>query len=91
LNKEKTKKIVLNAVETTEPLWSNFGVKWEDINLVFLSRAYEQGGFHLYKFVNLLEKYQIYSIESIGSILDTYNGERKYQRDFSGSINSPFF
>lgn len=91
MDEENARQIILNAVTTTEPLWKNFGEKWEDMDHVFLSRAYEQGGFHLYKFVNLLERYQIYSIESIGSILDTYTGERKYQREFSGSINSPFF
>jgi len=91
LDKNNARKIIINAVKTTEPLWKNFGEKWEDIDYVFLSRAYEQMGFHLYKFVNLLNENQIYSIESIGSILDRYQGERKYKRDFAGSINSPFY
>ena len=91
MDSEKARIIILNAVETTKPLWENFGEKWKDIDHVFLSRAYETQGFHLYKFVNHLKEHQIYSIRSLGSILDNYNGERKYRRDFSGSIKSPFF
>ena len=91
MDEKDSKRIILNAVETTKPLWSNFGERWDNIDEVFLSRAYETGGFHLYKFVKHLQDNDIYSIESIGSILDTYDGPRKYRRDFSGSIKSPFF
>ena len=91
MDEKDSKKIILNAVETTKPLWSNFGERWDNIDEVFLSRAYETGGFHLYKFVKHLQDNDIYSIDSIGSILDTYDGPRKYRRDFSGSLKSPFF
>lgn len=91
MDAENAKEIILNAVETTEPTWRGYNVHWDDIDEVFLTRAYEIGGFHLHKFVILLQKYDIYSIESLGSILDNYKGERKYQPEFSRSIDSPFF
>ena len=56
------RKIVLHAVEITEPVWKSFSVHWEDMDKIFLSRAYEQGGFENWKFIWLLEKYNISSI-----------------------------
>jgi hypothetical protein len=45
LNTENARKIILNAVDTTKPTWSRWDVHWEDIDKIFLSRAYDQMGF----------------------------------------------
>lgn len=91
LNIENARKIVLHAVATTEPVWKSFSVHWHEMDKVFLSRAYEQGGFENWKFIGILEKYNISSIEKVGSILDEYTGEKKYIGDFARSLDGPFY
>ena len=91
MNKENARKIILNAVNTTKPTWSKWDVHWENIDEIFLSRAYDQLGFDNWLFVDFLNKYNMYSIEKIGSILDGTKFERKYNRELAGSLNSPFY
>lgn len=69
MDKENAKKIILNAVKTTETTWSNWYVHWEDIDEIFLGRAYDIGGFDDWIFIGFLNKYGL-NIEKIGSILD---------------------
>lgn len=38
---ENARKIILHAVKTTEPVWRDFSVHWDDMDKVFLSRAFE--------------------------------------------------
>lgn len=90
MEKENVQKIILNAVKTTEPTWSNWYVHWEDIEEVFLSRAFDIGGFDNWLFINDLKKHNL-NIKKIGSILDKTKIERKYKRDFAGNLNSPFY
>lgn len=91
MNLENARKIVLYAVETTEPVWSSYNVHWDDMDKVFLSRAYEQGGFENWKFISVLDKYQIASIGKVGKILDKYNGIKKYNRELAGSLDAPIY
>lgn len=91
LNQKNARKIILNAVETTEPTWKQYNIKWEDIDYLFIQRGYEQGGFNTSKFSELLINENIFSINKIGSFLDHFNYNRTYNRDFAGSYESSFY
>jgi hypothetical protein len=87
---ENAKKIILNAVKTTEPSWSTWGVHWNEINDAFLGRAYDQLGFDNWMFITDLKNNNL-SIEKIGSILEHGNFERKYDREIAGSLTGPLY
>lgn len=90
MNTENARKIILNAVDTTKPTWSKWDVHWEDIDKIFLSRAYDQMGFDDWIFINFLDKHGL-NIEKIGSILDDTEFEKKYNRELAGSLESPVY
>ena len=90
LDIEIARKIVLNAVETTKPTWSKWDVHWEDIDEIFLGRAYDQMGFDNWIFIDLLKKYEL-NIAKIGNILEKIDFEKKYSREFAGSLESPLY
>jgi hypothetical protein len=87
----KAKTIITYVVNTTKIRWQQYDEKWEEIDSVFLSRGYEQGGFEAWKFAEYLKKENIFSIEKLGLILDNYKGDIKYVRIFAGSFISPFY
>jgi len=91
LDSEKVKEIICNAVKTTEPTWSTWGVHWKELDEVFLSRAYDQLGFDDWIFVNFLRDNDILSIKKVGSILDNGCFERKYDREIAGGLEMPFY
>lgn len=72
MNQKNVREIVCNAVETTRKIWEAYDEHWNEIDKIFLIRAYEQGGFETWKFAKLLYFNSIFSIESIGSILEGY-------------------
>ena len=90
MNKENAQKIILNAVKVTEPTWTNFNEHWEKMDHVFLSKAYDQMGFDNWIFIDFLDKYEL-DIEKIGTLLDKTDFERKYDRPFAGSLESPLY
>ncbi|MBF4473944.1 hypothetical protein [Methanobacterium formicicum] len=90
MNTENARKIILNAVKVTEPTWTGYDVHWEDMDHVFLSRAYDQMGFDNWIFIDFLDKYEL-NIGKIGKILDKTDFERKYDRPFAGSLESPLY
>ena len=85
------RQIIIHAVETTRPRWSEFGRSWRDIDRVFIHHGYEQGGFEIFKFLPLLEKRGIYSIDALGRILVNIAGSKKYVRDYAGGFDSQFY
>jgi len=91
MNVEQAKELILYVVKKTEPRWRQYLESYSDINEIFIRRGYEQGGFEFSKFSPLLHKKGIFSIEKIGSILDRYDGSRRYDRDFAGSLDSMFY
>lgn len=91
LTRINARKIILNAVETTEPTWKQYSTKWNDIDYLFIQRGYEQGGFNTSKFSELLIKEKIFAINKIGSILDHFQYNRMYNRDFAGNYKSSFY
>lgn len=91
MDSEKVKEIICNAVKTTEPTWSTWGVHWKELDEVFLSRAYDQLGFDDWIFVNFLRDNDILSIKKVGSILDNGCFERKYDREIAGGLEMPFY
>lgn len=91
MDSEKVKEVICNAVKTTEPTWSTWGVHWKELDEVFLSRAYDQLGFDDWIFVNFLRDNDILSIKKVGSILDNGCFERKYDREIAGGIEMPFY
>jgi len=90
---EGAKRIILYVVEKTKHRWDQYYEDWENIDEVFLRRGYEQGGFECWKFIGLLKEQGICSINSIGKILDKLDIQKnkKYNRDFAGSVSSPFY
>lgn len=91
MDSEKVKEIICNAVKTTEPTWSTWGVHWKELDEVFLSRAYDQLGFDDWIFVNFLRDNDILSIKKIGSILDNGCFERRYDREIASGLEMPFY
>ncbi len=91
LNPENAKKIILNAVKTTEPAWREYGVFWKDIDYIFIQRGYEQGGFETSEFSKLLEDERIFSTGKLGQILDNFDFEQKYNREFAGGLDKTFY
>jgi len=91
MDPENARKIICNAVKTTEPTWSNWGVHWDKLNEVFLSRAYDQLGFDDWLFVDFLRENDILSIEKIGKILDNGSFQRKYDREIAGGLEAPLY
>lgn len=91
MQKVNVRKVILNAVEITEPTWRQYGIKWKDIDYLFIQRGYEQGGFNTSKFSELLIKEKVFSINKIGSILDYFTYNRTYNRDYAGNYASPFY
>jgi hypothetical protein len=85
------RKIILNAVETTEPTWKQYGVLWKDIDYIFVQRGYEQGGFNTSEFSELLENEKIFSIEKIGQILNNFDYKQAYNRKFAGGLDKSFY
>lgn len=88
---EKARKIISYVVDKTKPTVLRYQEKFSDLDRVFIRRGYEQGGFELFKLTPLLEAQGIFSIDKIGSILDTYAGEKKYNRQEQGSLQSIFY
>ena len=84
-------KIIQYVVDETRPRWKLFDEAWKDVDYNFIWRGYEQGGFAAQNFVKVLNNQGIGSISKIGCILDHYDGDKKYKRDFAGSISSPFY
>lgn len=88
---EKAKSIINYVVTETKKLWQYWEVEWAKIDEVFLLRGYEQKGFDTANFAELLKQEGIFSIEQLGLILDRYEGNTKYNRDFAGSLTSRFY
>lgn len=91
MDSDNARKIILNAVIITEQTWSQYGILWEDLDYIFVQRGYEQGGFNTSKFTELLEKEQIFSINKIGHILDHFEFNQTYNREFAGGLDQPFY
>ena len=88
----KSKQIIHHAVTITKPRWLTFVMRWKDADRVFLLRAYEQGGFEAYKFVELLDQEGIGSIQEVGKILGVAQGlSKSYSRPLAGSLDAPFW
>lgn len=87
-----SKLIINHAVVTTKSRWQTFVVRWKDADRIFLLRAYEQGGFEAYKFVELLDQEGIGSIQEVGKILGAAQGlSKSYSRPLAGSLDAPFW
>jgi hypothetical protein len=91
MNSDIARTIILHAVKTTQPRWSEYDTFWRNIDRNFIQGGYEQGGFQMFRMVPLFAENNIYSIESLGSILNDYTGPRKYDRNYAGSLNSEFY
>jgi len=95
MNIEKAKTIILYVVEKTKPKWEKYDEDWDNVDEVFIRRGYEQGGFECWKFAEQLKKHGIFSINSIGQILDNLDKEKcsgkKYDRAFAGSLLKPLY
>jgi hypothetical protein len=91
LNKKNIRKILINAIKVTEPTWTNFDEDWSNLEIVFLSRAYNRMDFDGNAFFKLLKEYHINSIRKLGVILDNVDFEKGYNRKFAGSLESKFY
>lgn len=91
MNTSEAKSIIKYVVDFTKNRWIEYEEKWDNIEEVFLLRAYEQGGFEFFKFADLLKRERIFSINKLGKILENYKDNLKYNREFAGSLESPFY
>jgi len=90
-NESKARTIITYVVQKTNDTVNQWNEKYSELDRVFIRRGYEQGGFEFFKFAPLLEAKGIFSIERLGSILDRYVGEKKYNRQKHGALVSTFF
>lgn len=81
INSNDAKTIINYVTGRTKPRWQNYIVSYNDLDDVFLSRAYEQQGLQFFKFESILKQNGIFSISQLGSILDTYTGDIKYRHN----------
>lgn len=88
---QRAKRIILYVVEKTKTRWSQYDEHWCDIDNVFIRRGYEQGGFEVWKFAELLKNECVLSIEKIGMVLERYRDDKRYDRKFAGSLESVFY
>jgi len=88
---ENARKIISHVVQKTKPTITQWTEKYSELDKVFIRRGYEQGGFEFFKLSPLLEAKGIFSIERLGSILDSYVGEKRYDRQNHGGLASSFF
>ncbi len=91
MDTETAKEIITYVVTETKPRWQLFDEHWKDIDQNFIWRGYEQGGFETQKFTKILKQYGAFSISKLGSVLDSYEGDKKYKRAFAGSLDAPFY
>jgi len=91
MDKRKAKRIINYVVKKTKKRWKEYDVDWRDIDKVFISRGYEQGGFECWEFAEQLKKYGILSINIIGKILEKRKYNVKYDRKFAGSLSSNLY
>lgn len=91
LDKIHAREIIENAVESTKPRWSQYGESWQNIDIAFIMRGYEQQGFQFFKMKPVLEDLKILSIDSLGTIQLKYPDKRSYHRQFAGSMTSEFY
>jgi len=91
MNVDDARKIISYVAKKTESRWKQYDEHWNNIDEVFIRRGYEQGGFAAWEFTEVLREHGIFSIQAIGVILDAYSGDRKYNHNFAGSLNSRFY
>jgi len=92
MNKENAEDIIDYVVTKTKPRW----IKWiyesySKLDEILITRGYEQGGFAAGLFFKILGNKDIANIMKLGSILERYKGEDKYNREEKGSLKSPFY
>ncbi|MBF0527762.1 MAG: hypothetical protein HQK55_00550 [Deltaproteobacteria bacterium] len=91
MNEKEAKLIIKYVVEITEPRWKQYDQHWKNIDKIFILHGYEQGGFEFFKFAPLLENKNILTINKLGGIIDSFEGENKYNRTFAGSLTAQFY
>jgi hypothetical protein len=92
MNTNDAKQIITYVVEATKWRWRQYDQSWYNIDRIFIRHGYEQGGFHMFKFVPLLEDRGIFSIKGLGSILSKLPIKgNKYERNYAGFIEAPFY
>lgn len=91
MDRFRAKIILHNAVESTKPRWSQYAESWKNIDVIFILRGYEVGGFQFFKMKPILEDRGILSIDCLGSILPKYLYARKYERQHFGSLTTDFY
>lgn len=92
MDTNNARQIITYVVEATKWRWKQYDQSWHDIDRVFIQHGYEQGGFHIFKFVPLLEEHGIFTIEGLGSILSKPPIQtNKYDRNYAGSMEAPFY
>lgn len=91
MNTKKAKIIIQHAVEFTKQRWLQYDESWKYIDDIFIYRGYEQQGFNAFKMSSVLEEFGIFSIDALGDLLLTYPEQKKYDKEFAGSLTSRFY
>jgi len=91
IDKSVVKEIIQYVVETTRPRWSQWDQTWSDVDRIFIRHGYGQQGFEIDNFVPLLEERNIYGIDHLGLVLETFGGPVSYNRQYASLLNSEFY
>ncbi|MGA1872018.1 MAG: hypothetical protein ACMUJM_26170 [bacterium] len=91
MNTTFAKRIIENAVATTEPRWRQYAETWHDIDSIFIRRGYEQQGFLFFRFVPFLADRGLFSIDVLGSLLDDTRVGTPYDPAYAKELTSPFY
>jgi len=92
MKKENAEEIIDYVVTEAKERFSNWKYEsYSNLDKIFIPRGYEQGGFAASIFFGLLEKKKIATVNCLGSILESYTGEKKYSRNEKGSLESSFY
>lgn len=91
MNQNDVKAILSHVVEFTRPRWKQFSHNVSDLDELFIRHGYEQQGFETLKFFPLLKDRNIGAISEMGLILNNPTRVTKYERNFAGGLDAPFY
>jgi hypothetical protein len=91
MNTTVARRIIENAVTTTEPRWRQYAEMWRDIDPIFIRRGYEQQGFRFFRFVPFLADRGLFSIDALGSLLGDTRIAASYDPAYAKELTAPFY
>jgi hypothetical protein len=92
MDRATAREIIFTVVEHTKKWQDKNRDFWPNLDRLFIEKGYEQQGFECHKFIRLLEKRNIWSIQALGKILSRPPSvSPSYEDNFAGSLQKPFY